>query len=433
MPQDLRHVASNPALGNAIGRGHRTQTPAVSRNDASHGHRRKASSSSVNSNQSAPLPSIDEIMRGLGATPGGKIAEDARKALRLAERQRDATSPTILHHPIPRRSSSRAHRMPDVPATPSPVRQQPGDYAWASAERTSPGSAADAAFDAIGNALLAPDISSEDPFEYAGHESDVDDITALYAQLYADVGSDAGSNWPEPADMRRRGATSGVRPGAEDVMLDGAVAGNAPTTLLRNRSQMVRPKTNTFAHVAPTQNALAIFWRGDAPQNFALITHGSGSQGADDAFPIEVAAKHTQVVEMPNQWSGRVQRVTGTAQDPATRCDIQFGGYKGLTFFGVNYAYGNNGPAVIRSSPNGDTAGSPFRAMDVAPQQVIIRDAGGHRVLVGTEHVTNQQRLAVHKFYRDFFDHAEQGAIIADDESGVVATRDRHVLIDFYV
>lgn len=414
---NLRHVASNPALGTPQARAHRSGPAPRPAYDVTTGHRRNPSTSSQASNQSAPPPVIEQLMASISAAPkGSKMAEDAAKALRMAERAK-------LHSPTPIRPTNLPERQLGGRDAPRPPRPMP----------PVPSSPDTEGFGAIGAAFLADRPATEDPFEYDSYNQEITDITDFYNEQtsYGSETSDSAAG-DTPLPWTSREGSYGLREGSDDVMLDGSVAGNVATSLLRNRSQMVRPKANAFTHVAPTQNALAIFWRGSTPQTFALITLGTGLHGADDAYPIEVAGKHTQVVEMPPQWSGRVQRVTGVESDPATRCEIQFGGYRGLTFFGVSYAYGNNGPAVIRSSPSSEEAGSPFRAVDVAPPAISAHDASGHRVVVGTQNVTNQRRLIVHKFYRDFFDHAEQGAILANDESGIVATRDRHLLIDFY-
>ena len=154
-------------------------------------------------------------------------------------------------------------------------------------------------------------------------------------------------------------------------------------------------------------------------------------QASDDTFPVHVAAKNTQVVEIPRQWTGFVQKLSGNPGDPATRCEISFDGQAGMTFFGVTYAYGNNGGVVIRSSPSNAQAGSLFRAEQVAPHSICMIDAGNHRVLHGTANGRPHVQREIHRFYRDFFETSEQGGILVDDPSHLVATRDRHLLLDF--
>lgn len=416
----LKSFASDPNLVAGRGRGRPAPIPIATR-----GHRRKDSSASNASNQSAPTPYMERLMAQIATSPkGSKMAEDTAKALLIAEQARFRETGVPLARPAPKVPPRQSSKRVDNPYSPQSSPSEAGS--------------------SIGRMMLSPTLEQEDPFEYTqnmGSEGDVDELTNLYAELgpyqspslsqgYPEdavgSGSDRGNLFEEPSYP----SMPGMRPGAEDALINGNAVGNVASSLLRNRSQMVRPKHNAFSQVHPDQNALAIFWRGTVPGRFALISISDA--GTEDVFPLEVSAKHTQVLEMPPQWLGRVQRVTGHVSEPATECEVQFGGYRGLNFFGVSYAHGNNGPVVMRSDPSGEQAGSPFLAAQVAPASITQRDSGGVNVVVGTEGVTNQRRLAVCKFYRDFFDHAEQGAIMTGDESATVATRDRHLLLDFY-
>lgn len=415
-------------------------------------HRRNSSHSSVASNlSSASMPTLtmQALMQTIAQAPkGSKMAEDAAKALLLAERARSKATgvPLDLQHRSPK----------PAPASPivAPIPLRPPSRASHRSRSDSNSS--------IGRTMLSPAplasslAEEEDPFDL--EDFSLDDgggsVTDRYMTFTEILGAPYDMHsWvnppPTPAPLMPLPPTPSFVPsgprhpalstqGRDHVLYDATIDRDITPVpaitqdLLRTRSQYLRPRKNAFTGVSGEQNAIGIFWRGDRPQQFSLITENVGIQQTDDVFPIHVAAQNTQVVEIPRQWSGFVQKLSGTPGDPATRCEITFDGYAGMTFFGVTYAYGHNGGVVIRSSPSDVQAGSPFRAAQVAPDSLCTINATGQRVLLGTVNVQPYLQNNLHKFYRDFFETAEQGGIMYDDQANIVSTRNRHLLLDFY-
>lgn len=271
-----------------------------------------------------------------------------------------------------------------------------------------------------------PQTPTEDPFEYDGVLSELS-FDRMYAEQLALPRTP--TDWPDAPAYPPEASVASELPYRSPERRSGSeVPASSPG---RERAGMVRPRPQHFAGVPMAQNALAIFWRGPQPQTFAVITEPVGHAGADETYPIEVHAQHTQVLEMPPVWSGRVQRVNDGQMELATRCEIQFGGYKGLTYFGVSYAEGNNGPVVIRGQQSGRQAGCHLQAARIAPEGIVQRLPNGEAAVYGTTHGPRQRRLAVRQFYRNFLESPEMGAITSEDVEATLATRDHHLLLDF--
>jgi len=383
---------------------------------------------SVSSSQSAPAaltPTMEHLMRTIAQAPkGSKVAQDASKALAAAEREhytRGGRSP--LYSP----PSSRPVPIPAPVQSVSPPRpSRPFDPAWDTAR--------------IGQVMLGPNSlsSNEDAFEYDRPDvpqdaSDLDDLPELAA--FSDA-LGLSKSWSGPSTQPVQGATlsrqTSLKEHGEDRMLGGQeIYGPSPAS----PQQALLPVT-ALAPMMQTVHqdrcALAIFWRGQDTQTFLIVTDGTGLRGTDDAFPVTVQANHTQVIEMPLRWMGRIQKVTADPGTPATRCYVAFGGFKTFNFFHVSYVYGNNGPLVARAVPSDVQSGASFRALDVAPPSIMGR-AGNQTVYIyPTNTGTSVMRHSVTRFYRNFFSGPQFGAILPEDDAAASqVTRDRHVVLDF--
>ena len=196
----------------------------------------------------------------------------------------------------------------------------------------------------------------------------------------------------------------------------------------------LRSRTNPFADVSQAANAVALTWRGPRSQTFALITTPGTPSYTQDAryFPVDVASSTTQVVEVPPSWAGRVQKMTGREDDPATWCELVFDGFRGMTFFNVSYLHGNNGPVLMYPWQDSPRSGSALRAAQVAPQGATVRDHGGTEVVCGTVEGPSPRRALVRRFYHEFDFTPAHGAVVpADTDQATRATHERHIVCDF--
>jgi hypothetical protein len=282
----------------------------------------------------------------------------------------------------------------------------------------------------IGQVMLSPTAT----FEFQALEdsdSDVDELTSLYLQL--DPGSSVLDNTIDPAKLL---APVPGMPRHPDVQAYVTQKRTEPPSIPLPRSphaQLLidRLRDDPFAGMREDQNALAIFWRGEEPQTFGLITYNDPEQG-QMAFPVEVMGRTTQVVEVPPYWTGRVQKLTGEPQDPATHCELTFDGFADMTFFRVSYVAGNNGPALIRTRSGRMTSGSPFRALNHVPNILCTHDSGGERVIKGHDNLFAPHRVQLQKFYTDFFEGPHQGQVDPGNNHALQMTHEKQLLCEFF-
>lgn len=381
----------------------------------SSGHGRTLSQASSQSTHSArstqsapnlPTPTMEGLMRTIAQAPrGSKIAQDAAKALIVAERERRARTGVRLS-PIP------SPRMPLPHPEPSPGAR-------------------------IG-ARVINDNLEEDPFDLDVPE----DIDA--SETESGQGADAPSftahpggtsQWPlvpaYPPPVAELENVTGIRQGGYDYLIGGQehVLEATRRPLLLRDSEIL---PIMLQGVAATQAALAIFWRGPNPQRFAIVTDRTGPTGTDDTFPLTVAGNHTQIIEMPKAWTGFVQRLSDDLNTPATRAHIAFDAYRAFSFFYVSYIHGNNGPILARAEPGGEQAGSRFLALDVAPSSILGEAPNKTPYILPTWYGPNHRRDSIVRFYRNFLNAPLLGAVLAEDETAATqVTRDRHIVLDF--
>lgn len=316
--------------------------------------------------------------------PGSKMAQDASRALLLAETERKRLTGLSL-------PSQGQHTPPQGPVL-SPARvqdiQERGGMMLFNDEL----------------ADLIVDRDEDDPFDFDAYLSE---------------------HLPAPMPVR------GMREGHHDVMFS---TGERVPVPLPYSERIPPPRLPPmFKDVRPQNSGIAILWHGETPQPFLLTTQrGVGQTGTDDCFPVNVQPHQAQVIELPRCWQGAIHKQGLGQSGPATTCEVAFNRYQGFTFFKVSYVDGNNGPVVMRAVPSGVEAGSQFRALDVAPIAIMVpRGMGSARAILGTRE-RGPQRSAVARFYQEYFQHPRQGAILPDDESSVTqVTRDRCIVLEY--
>lgn len=379
-----------------------------------------SSARSHQSNASSPTPTMEHLMRTIAQAPkGSKIGQDAAKALLIAERERHIRtgvplspipSPRIMdsHGEFDAQRNARPQSPMHAPVAPLRIRRE-ATHGSMSTSPTSP-------------RVYGP---HEDPFgldvpEDVGSDDDVSVRSGLPPAITPTPtftqDPQGMPQWPAiPSYPPRNTSLQGVRTG---MMPEPKVPQEVPVPLLRGISRQ--------------QPALAIFWRGDVAQTFTLVTVGTGAGATDDAYPLQVAPNHTQIIEVPERWEGYVQRSNDIYDMPATRAHVAFNAYRRFSFFYVDYSHGHNGPVYMATEPTGDHAGSSRQVGHLAPPSIVGRTPNGSVFIRPTEEGSTYQRNAVTHFYRNFFSSAQDGAIVvADTDAATQATKDRHIVLDF--
>lgn len=373
------------------------------------------------------------------ASPGSKMAQDARRAMRILERQKD---------------KGKGRAVPEVPSSPS-----------VGSSSLSPRSA-------------MPDLA-EDPFAYLEHESAYDAASFINEVANAplteeerleqaleanDINSlfDAFPLIEEDKERTPQATPMGPPPmGRLPLLPRDAIEPPVPPLphqylslprppgpmLAEDRPQAPEPtglesfpqarplrrRHTVFDAVPRQQNAVGISWAGIGNQKFALITDLQITRRYDHvrSFDFEVAPQGVQIVEVPPAWAGRVQKLTGREDDPATWAELTFDGYKGMTFFNVSYAHGNNGPIVVRDPYSSAQAGCRLKATDVAPYQIMTRDFGNNCVVCATDTGPSYVRTMARRFYREFLHEPHMGSADVDDQNGWQATHSKHLFLEY--
>jgi len=381
---------------------HRTRSQAS--NHSSH------SAISTQSAPNVPTPTMEHLMRTIALAPrGSKLAQDAAKALLVAESERRTRTGVPLS-PIP---------SPGLPQEP-PRRPEPPAAALIGAKMME---------DNLGEDPFDLDVPEDVEPESQGSSSSSSKTSPTFTPSPGGLGQwPLIPSYPPPAAQ----PSEKMRKPSLDLLIGGQEStppGVAHRPLVLPEDDLLPPLLH---HVMPSQAALAIFWRGAAPQKFAIITDRAGPTGTDDTFPITVAANHTQIIEMPRAWAGFIQRITDDINTPATRAHVAFDAYKAFSFFFVNYVHGNNGPVFMQAEPSGVRAGSRLRAVSLAPPSILGTSPNKSQYVLPTWHGPNHRREAIVRFYQNFFSSPQSGAVLSQEEAEATqVTRDRHIVLDF--
>lgn len=171
----------------------------------------------------------------------------------------------------------------------------------------------------------------------------------------------------------------------------------APTAHHHHHNQQVlssHPKatpsdTALFAGIPKGQNAVAVVWRGDYDATFNVYANNGPYQpGLGEAFKsVHVKAGATANIELPPNFSGRVQLMSGggKADDCATWGEIAFQQWQDLTFYDVSLIRGTNAGLSMRASDGSSKAEIPANILEQAPEHIKVKDSGGKMVIKDTE------------------------------------------------
>lgn len=179
-------------------------------------------------------------------------------------------------------------------------------------------------------------------------------------------------------------------------------ASDAPSVAV-NTGAALGPAPDYFKGIDASQVAIAISWHGNAPQTFNFYGDVAAFQPQfGDAYKsITLQPGTYQTVTLPNNFSGRVQKMTGHVDEPATWAEVTFSGWKDLTFFDVSYIRGNNGAMVMKMADNSAIAGTQEDLMSEAPADTKGVSSTGQPYLKATEGFDGSLTLDLVEFYRD--------------------------------
>ncbi|CAF1303862.1 unnamed protein product [Adineta ricciae] len=146
---------------------------------------------------------------------------------------------------------------------------------------------------------------------------------------------------------------------------------------------------------------------------------------------IDIAAGENQLVELDHGWEGRIQKLTGAPNDPATWAEIHFNAFQNMTFVDISLIRGYNGSLVFTSNDGSLKTGVKDNLFFNAPNQFKLKDSQGNHVLDATEPYTGGQNMDLISYYRSRVPIG-QGYIVPDDHSSSHGTQDTHIKLEIY-
>jgi hypothetical protein len=166
---------------------------------------------------------------------------------------------------------------------------------------------------------------------------------------------------PEPAPVAATEQPSDpVTPGepVAGATLTGSVDGGGPNSVLvRNRSDQPI-QVAMFRNLAPGMHP-----------NF---------EGPNAQFTIP--ANGELRISVPDDWQGRLQKYSGSTQDPSNWAELNFEGSTGKIWFNESDIPGRNSSMLI-TAPDGAVAGSTKSVLGDAPPGVVAVDSSGQKVI----------------------------------------------------
>jgi hypothetical protein len=146
---------------------------------------------------------------------------------------------------------------------------------------------------------------------------------------------------------------------------------------------------------------------------------------------IELQSGENHSIELDHGWEGRVQKLTGASNDPATWAEIHFNGFQNITFADISFIRGYNGSMIFSSTDGSLNTGVDNDLFSDAPNQFKIKDSQGNDVLEATESYTGEQNTDLIAYYRTKVPDG-RGYIIPNDHSSTHGTQDTHINLIAY-
>ncbi|CAF3612941.1 unnamed protein product [Rotaria sp. Silwood1] len=179
-------------------------------------------------------------------------------------------------------------------------------------------------------------------------------------------------------------------------------------------------------------NSVKIINRSAKPAKIGFFKNRGPYQPSFDAEKvIEVGPHESQSVILENGWEGRIQKLSGAANDPATWAEIHFNAWQNMTFADISLIRGYNGSMVFTSSDGTLHTGIANDLWAEAPAKFKIKDSYGNDVLVPTEPYTGGRNDELIAYYRRKVTKGN-GYLIPDDHASSHGTHDANINLEIY-
>ncbi|CAM4982881.1 unnamed protein product [Rotaria socialis] len=136
-------------------------------------------------------------------------------------------------------------------------------------------------------------------------------------------------------------------------------------------------------------------------------------------------------VRLDNGWEGRVQRITGASNDPATWAEVHFNAWHNMTFADISFIRGYNGSMVFSTNDGSLHTGTRDNLYRGAPYRCKRRDSGGNYVLDATEPYGGGQNGELIAYYRSRVPTGH-GYIVPNDHASSHGTRRTDINLKIY-
>ncbi|RYF12788.1 MAG: hypothetical protein EOO40_00345 [Deltaproteobacteria bacterium] len=212
------------------------------------------------------------------------------------------------------------------------------------------------------------------------------------------------------------------------------VASNVVAAQTGNMGQVPMLATpDYFAGLDAGTNAMAIVWRGTTPMTFNFYADVAAFQPQfGDAFKtVTLQPNSYQTVTLPQGFSGRLQKMTGRVEEPATWAEVTFNGWKDLTFFDVSYIRGNNGPCVMKMVDNSAISGTQEDFYSQVPADARGVSSTGQPYIKDTEGFDGSLKSDLINFYRQHVP-TNTGYVRNFDDASSKGSASKHMVVAFY-
>lgn len=205
------------------------------------------------------------------------------------------------------------------------------------------------------------------------------------------------------------------------------------------------PSNRTIKRDLTTSYAQTFSKGGDEPNSIILTNRGSNKQSFSffqnlapyvpnfeySYFNANLDPGETALFSFPTGWEGRVQKMTGSAADPATWGEFKFNGFEDLTFFDVSVIRGNNGAIIMRSTDGTKESGLMDDLLSQIPDEYLVLDSNNNKVIGPTEPFTGGTNDNLVNFYRTKVQSGQE-YIVHTDNLSTLGTPDDTLNIDIF-
>ena len=170
---------------------------------------------------------------------------------------------------------------------------------------------------------------------------------------------------------------------------ESAVPGPAPVTATEQspkpttQGESVSGGTLTGSVDGGGPNSLLVRNRSDQPIQVAMFRNLAPGMHPNFDGPnaqFTIPANGELRISVPDDWQGRLQKYSGSTQDPSNWAELNFEASTGKIWFNESDIPGRNSSMLI-TAPDGAVAGSTRSVLQDAPASVVTVDSSGEKVI----------------------------------------------------